>query len=65
MKILSVTKKEIEVIETDDIFLNMYLRFSDKDYYHEIDRNGGTYLKVNDSTNLEEARNQWMKKTST
>jgi len=61
MKIISVIKKAYEEIETDEEFLNVYLKFPDGSYYHKIDRNGGTYLRVNDTTNLENASEEWVR----
>jgi len=62
MKIISVIKKEFEEITTDDKFLNVYFLFPDDSYYHKIDRNGGTLLKVNDTTTLENASEEWVRK---
>jgi len=66
MKILDASHGTYETIHVDTKPLDAgwYIRFSSSEWYHKIDRNGGTWLFIYDPATHEDAYKEWKKKTS-
>ena len=72
MKILRVESGEYETIYTDakpkeaGVYRRIYTEgeFPTFSWEHQIDRNGGTWLRLFDETTLEEAYQEFMRKQS-
>ena len=66
LRVKSVLRDAFKIIITNQSKgINEYLRFSEIVWYHEFNRNGGSYIKVNDPTDLEKAYRIWMRNAKT